>query len=92
MAAAQVRSRPKGSQRIHWVAPGLVGGDPQPIVQRLDTEPNRTNRQALVLNLGQFTDTQLSAAQRRPLIEKLLMVYENEPDAGLHGASEWLLR
>jgi serine/threonine protein kinase/formylglycine-generating enzyme required for sulfatase activity len=75
---------------IDWLSP--LGGDPQPIVQRLDTEPNRTIRQALVLTLGQFTDTQLSAAQRRPLIEKLLMVYENEPDAGLHGASEWVLR
>jgi formylglycine-generating enzyme required for sulfatase activity len=34
----------------------------------------------------------LSAAQRQPLVEKLLLVYENEPDAGLHGAAEWLLR
>jgi len=34
----------------------------------------------------------LPAAERQPLIEKLLVVYENEPDAGLHGAVEWLLR
>jgi hypothetical protein len=26
------------------------------------------------------------------VIEKLLSVYENEPDAGLHGATEWLLK
>ena len=51
-----------------------------------------TIRRALVLTLGEFTETQLSAAQRQPLIEKLLAVYENEPDAGLHGAAEWLLR
>ncbi len=34
----------------------------------------------------------LPIAQRKPLIEKLLVVYENEPDAGLHGAADWLLR
>ncbi len=51
-----------------------------------------TIRRALVLTLGQFTDAQLPSAQREPLIPKLLAVYENEPDPGLHGASEWLLR
>ena len=51
-----------------------------------------TIRRALVLTLGEFTDTQLPVAQRQPLIEKLLVVFENEPDAGLHGAVEWLLR
>jgi formylglycine-generating enzyme required for sulfatase activity len=75
---------------IHWLSP--LGGNPEPILQRLDTEPDVTIRRALVLTLGEFTDTQFSPAQRQPLIEKLLMVYENEPDAGLHGAAEWLLR
>jgi serine/threonine protein kinase/formylglycine-generating enzyme required for sulfatase activity len=75
---------------IHWLSP--LGGDPQPIIQRLDTEPDVTIRRALVLTLGEFTETQLFSARRQPLIEKLLVVYENEPDAGLHGAVEWLLR
>ena len=39
-----------------------------------------TIRRALVLTLGEFTDTQLPVAQRQPLIENLLAVYENEPD------------
>ena len=51
-----------------------------------------TIRRALVLTLGEFTDTQLPVTQRQPQIEKLLAIYENEPDAGLHGAAEWLLR
>jgi eukaryotic-like serine/threonine-protein kinase len=75
---------------INWLGP--LGGDRQPVIQRLDTEPDLTIRRALVLTLGQFTETQLSRAERQPLIEKLLVVYENEPDAGLHGAAEWLLR
>jgi formylglycine-generating enzyme required for sulfatase activity len=75
---------------INWLGP--MGGDPQTIIQRFDAEPDVTIRRALVLTLGQFTDEQLPPAQRQLLIEKLLMVYENEPDAGLHGAAEWLLR
>jgi eukaryotic-like serine/threonine-protein kinase len=75
---------------IHWVSP--LGGDPQPILQRLDSEPDVTIRRALVLMLGGFPESQLSIAQRQPLIEKLAAIYEHEPDAGLHGAAEWLLR
>jgi eukaryotic-like serine/threonine-protein kinase len=75
---------------ILWLS--RLGRARHPILQRLDTEPDVTIRRALMLALGNFTDTQLSLAQRQPLIEKLLMVYENEPDAGLHGAAEWLLR
>ncbi len=75
---------------IHWVSP--LGGDSQPILQRLDSEPDVTIRRALVLMLGGFPESQLSIAQRQPLIEKLAAIYEQEPDAGLHGAAEWLLR
>jgi formylglycine-generating enzyme required for sulfatase activity len=78
------------SDIIHWLSP--LGCDPQPIIQRLDIETDVTIRRALVLALGEFTDSQLPMARRQPLIEKLLDVYENEPDAGLHGAAEWLLR
>jgi hypothetical protein len=75
---------------IHWFSP--LGGQPQTIVQRFDVEPDVTIRRALLLTLGQFRDAQLPSAERQPLIEKLLALYETEPDAGLHGAAEWLLR
>jgi formylglycine-generating enzyme required for sulfatase activity len=75
---------------IHWL--GLLGGDPQANIERLDREPDVTIRRALVLMLGEFNDTQLPVTERQPLIERLLAVYENEPDAGLHGVAEWLLR
>jgi len=78
------------SYLIHWVSP--LGGDSHTIIKRLEEEFDVTVRRALILMLGQFTDARLSSAQRQPLIEKLLVVYENEPDAGLHGAVEWLLR
>ena len=78
------------SYLIHWISP--LEGDPQTIVKQLEQESDVTIRRALVLMLGEFTDAQLPITQRQPLIEKLLFVYENEPDAGLHGAAEWLLR
>jgi formylglycine-generating enzyme required for sulfatase activity len=75
---------------INWLSP--LGGDPQMIVQRFDAELDVTIRRALVLTLGEFTEAQLPPGGRQPLIEKLLVVFETEPDAGLHGAAEWLLR
>lgn len=75
---------------IHRLGPS--GVDPLPIISQLNEEPDVTIRRALVLALGEFTDAQLSQARRELLIEKLLTIYENEPDAGLHGAAEWLLR
>jgi eukaryotic-like serine/threonine-protein kinase len=78
------------SYLIHWISP--LRGDPQAIIKRLEDESDVTIRRALVLTLGEFADTQLPIAQRQPLIKKLLIVYEDEPDAGLHGAAAWLLR
>jgi eukaryotic-like serine/threonine-protein kinase len=74
----------------HLISP--LGCEPQTIIHRLDTEPEVAIRRALVLILGQFTETQLPQAGRRQLIEKLLVVYHDEPNAGLHGTVEWLLR
>jgi eukaryotic-like serine/threonine-protein kinase len=75
---------------IHWIA--RLGVDPQPIIGRLNEEPDATIRRALVLILGEFSDTQLPEAQRSKLLGDLLVTYENHPDAGLHSATEWLLR
>jgi eukaryotic-like serine/threonine-protein kinase len=74
----------------NWLGP--LGGDPHQILQRLDSEPDVTIRRAIVLMLGRFSNSQLQMAQRQPLIDKLPGVFENDPDAGLHGAAEWLLR
>jgi eukaryotic-like serine/threonine-protein kinase len=75
---------------IHRVGP--LGVEPKAIINRLDEEPDVTIRRALVLSLGDFSDVQLPAADRQPIVEKLLAVFENDPDPGLHAAAEWLLR
>jgi formylglycine-generating enzyme required for sulfatase activity len=53
--------------------------------------PETSKRRALILALGQYGEEGLSAEDRKPLIDKLLALYENDPDAGIHGAAEWTL-
>jgi serine/threonine protein kinase/formylglycine-generating enzyme required for sulfatase activity len=78
------------SYLVHWLSP--LGADPLAIIGRLGAEPDVTIRRALVLALGEFSEAQFSLDQRGPFVERLATLYEHEPDAGLHGAVEWLLR
>ena len=75
---------------IHWSSP--LGGDPTSIKSRYDQETDITIKRALLLCLGEFVDTQLPKSERVSLIDTLLTDYRLDPDAGLHGAVEWLLR
>lgn len=78
------------SYLIHWAAPQNV--DPQLLVQRFESETDVSIRRALLLALGEFTKKQLPIANREPFARKLLAVYETDPDSGMHGCAEWLLR
>lgn len=78
------------SYLIHWLSP--LDGDPQSLIARFKQEPDVTIKRALLLCLGEFDDEQLPTMAREPLIETLLAVYRDDPDAGLHAAAEWLLR
>jgi formylglycine-generating enzyme required for sulfatase activity len=55
-------------------------------------DPDTSTRRALILALGRYASEGLSPAERPPLIAELLDLYENDPDAGIHGAAEWTLR
>jgi hypothetical protein len=44
------------------------------------------------LALGTYGNGGLSPGEQEPLIVKLLDLYRNDPDAGVHGAAEWALR
>ena len=54
--------------------------------------PETSMRRALILALGTYGTEELSPGEREPLIGKLLDLYRNDPDAGIHGAAEWTLR
>ena len=75
---------------IHWAPRREV--DWRIIAARLDEEQDVSIRRALVLCLGEFDSTDLTLTDRESLIPRLLEMYRNHPDAGLHGAAEWLLR
>ena len=78
------------SYLIHSFAP--LAADVTAFVRRLDEEPDISSRRALILCLGEYDTAQFPIAERQPLIAKLLDIYQNDPDPGLHGAVEWLLR
>ena len=54
--------------------------------------PETSERRALILALGRYNLDELSPDKREPLVEHLLEMYRNDPDAGIHGAAEWTLR
>jgi len=54
--------------------------------------PETSTRRALILALGTYSGGGLSSGEQEPLIARLLDLYRNDPDAGVHGASEWALR
>ena len=54
--------------------------------------PETSMRRALILALGTYGTEGLSSGEREPLIGKLLDLYRNDPDAGIHGAAAWTLR
>jgi serine/threonine protein kinase/formylglycine-generating enzyme required for sulfatase activity len=63
--------------------------------QKMDAilfHPEASQCRGLILALGTYGMEGLSSGEREPLIGKLLDLYRNNPDAGIHGAAEWTLR
>jgi len=54
--------------------------------------PETSQRRTLILALGTYGTEGLSPGEREPLTGKLLDLYRNDPDSGIHGAAEWTLR
>jgi serine/threonine protein kinase/formylglycine-generating enzyme required for sulfatase activity len=73
-----------------------AAGESRPIpANQMDAilfHPETSMRRALVLALGTYGTQGLSASERQPLIGKLLDLYHNDPDSGIHGAAGWTLR
>jgi formylglycine-generating enzyme required for sulfatase activity len=78
------------SYLIEWMGPG--GVDARVLTARLEEEKEVSIRRALLLSLGQYGLDRLSQVQRHDLLPRLLHLYEEETDPGLHGAAEWLVR
>ena len=46
----------------------------------------------MLLCLGEFDSDQLSDSQRAELLPLVISWYESDPDAGIHAATQWLIR
>ncbi len=75
---------------IHRLKPLEV--DVQILLTRLEEELDVSRRRALLLSLGAYPPEVLPDSQRSTWLERLREWYRDEPDAGLHGAVDWLLR
>lgn len=74
---------------IHSLAQANI--DPETIARELEKQ-DVTVRRALILSLGQFGEEQVPRETRQVLLKKLLQLYRDDPDPGVHSAIDWLLR
>ncbi len=85
------RSDPRvRSYLIHRFSP--LGGNPAEIVKRFNEQQDASVRQGLLLMLGEFKPDQLSSPDSESLVRRTVQIYRTDPNPGLHGAAEWLLR
>jgi formylglycine-generating enzyme required for sulfatase activity/tRNA A-37 threonylcarbamoyl transferase component Bud32 len=69
-----------------------LGAGPLALVRRFAVEPDVSARRALLVALGGFPPGVVPAAEREALAGRLLVLYREHPDPGLHGAIDWVLR
>jgi formylglycine-generating enzyme required for sulfatase activity len=70
----------------------LLKTEVQALLGQLEQEREVSRRRALLLALGSYPREGLEPAVRTKWLAMLQQWYRAEPDAGLHGAAEWLLR
>jgi serine/threonine protein kinase/formylglycine-generating enzyme required for sulfatase activity len=84
-----------------WIVAMLDGikppASPPDAVRNQTTEellfhPETSQRRALILALGTYGAEKIAVGARELMIRKLLDLYRDDPDGGIHGAAEWTLR
>jgi len=75
---------------IERLGPG--GVDARLLLARLDEEKDTSMRRALLLCLGEYGLDRLPLVERQNLLPRMLDLYRNDPDPGIHGAARWLLK
>jgi formylglycine-generating enzyme required for sulfatase activity len=69
-----------------------LGVDVRDVLGQLEKEQDPSVKRALILALGDYGEEQLPREVREPWAQLLLGWYRNDPDPGIHGAIDWLLR
>jgi len=91
-SSASARRRTPDADLAATAGLPTVDGGQQPLMDAILFHPETSMRRALILALGTFGADGLSPGEREPLLGKLLALYRNDPDAGIHGAVKWTLR
>lgn len=61
--------------------------------QESRSRPESTDlRRVLLLAMGEYSFDHVTPSRREPLIAEIIADYRSNPDPGVHGAAEWLLR
>ncbi len=63
---------------------------PEALLQELDRQGEGSIRQAIVIGLGSGFRA-LTGEERAQLAERLVSLFKEDPDSGVHGAAEWVL-
>jgi formylglycine-generating enzyme required for sulfatase activity len=71
---------------------GPAGVEVKVLVAWLEAEQDVSTRRALILSLGQCDRELVRLAGGDELVNRLLALYRDDPDGGIHGAAEWVLR
>jgi serine/threonine protein kinase/formylglycine-generating enzyme required for sulfatase activity len=71
---------------------GPLGVDPGLLLAKLDQERDVSIRRGLILSLGQYGHGRISTTERDAWTKKIIKLYRDDPDPGIHGAADWLLR
>ncbi len=73
---------------------GPGGVDAGMLLKRLEDEKDMSIRRALLLSLGDYALERLPLPQseQQNLVLRMLDLYRNDPDPGMHGAARWLLK
>ncbi len=80
------------SYLMERLSPG--GVDARMLLKRLAEEQDTSIRRALLLSLGDYGLDRLPLPQseQQNLVLRMLDLYRNDPDPGIHGAARWLLK
>ena len=70
----------------------LLAIDPKTIWKELEQEKDVSIRRALILSLGEFDLERFTSTEQKAVVSQLVDWYRDDPDPGIHGAAEWLLR
>jgi serine/threonine protein kinase/formylglycine-generating enzyme required for sulfatase activity/tetratricopeptide (TPR) repeat protein len=90
--AAELDNLSGGGQRLDFPTPTAVHSSLATPMDSILFHPETSIRRALILALGSYGIESFSPGESEPLIARLLEVYRDDPDAGIHGAAGWFLR